>query len=158
MVTVIVAFAVGGLVMLVTGNDPLDVYKSLWIGAGFDWPFQFLPGDPFGVDPFISEFQIQQTLLNFTPLVLTGLAVGFAFRCGLFNIGGQGQFWVGAISGFYIAERLGGTKGLILGTVAARLGGALWAASRAASRRTAAPTRSSARSCSTGSRSTAGST
>jgi simple sugar transport system permease protein len=126
-VTVIVAFAVGGLVMLVTGNDPLDVYKSLWIGAGFDWPFQFLPGDPFGVDPFISEFQIQQTLLNFTPLVLTGLAVGFAFRCGLFNIGGQGQFWVGAISGFYVAERLGGTKGLILGLLAGTLGGALWA-------------------------------
>ena len=30
-----------------------------------------------------------------TPLILTGLAVAFAFRCGLFNIGGQGQYLVG---------------------------------------------------------------
>ena len=57
LVTVLVAFAIGGLVVLLTGSDPFDVYKSLWVGAGFDWPFQFLPGNPFGVDPLARRVQ-----------------------------------------------------------------------------------------------------
>ena len=40
---------------------------------------------------------MQQTLILTTTLILTGLAVAFAFRCGLFNIGGQGQYIVGAV-------------------------------------------------------------
>ena len=44
-----------------------------------------------------AALNLQQTLLVATPLILTGLAVAFAFRCGLFNIGGQGQYIVGAL-------------------------------------------------------------
>jgi simple sugar transport system permease protein len=40
---------------------------------------------------------LQQTLLLTTPIILTGLAVAFAFRCGMFNIGGQGQYFAGTI-------------------------------------------------------------
>ena len=40
------------------------------------------------------------------PLVLTGLAVAFAFRCGLFNIGGQGQYIAGSIAAVLIATEL----------------------------------------------------
>ena len=42
-------------------------------------------------DREIAALTLQQTLIQTTPLILTGLAVAFAFRCGLFNIGGQGQ-------------------------------------------------------------------
>ena len=65
---------------------------------GSTGPFRFLPGNPFGVNPTLSSINLQATLVEFTPLVLTGLAVAFAYRCGLFNIGGQGQFWVGAFT------------------------------------------------------------
>ena len=43
----------------------------------------------------IAAYNLQQTLLQTTTLILTGLAVAFAFRCGMFNIGGQGQYFVG---------------------------------------------------------------
>ena len=49
---------------------------------------------------------LQQTLLLWTALVLTGLAVAFAFRCGLFNIGGNGQYLSGAIAAVLIATEL----------------------------------------------------
>jgi len=126
LITVAVAFAIGGLAVLIAGSDPIEVYKSMWLGAGFDWPFYYLPGNPFGVDLLFAEFNLQQTLINFTPLVLAGLAVAFAFRCGLFNIGGQGQYWVGAVCGLEIALRVDGVFGLVLATIGAAAGGAVW--------------------------------
>ena len=126
--TVILAFAVGGLVVLITGNNPLRVYKSLFIGAGFDWPFQFLPGNPFGVDGTLAELNLISTIVQTSPLILTGLAVAFAFRCGLFNIGGQGQYWVGTTFGFVVAAFFGGQAGIWLGTLAGAVGGGLWGA------------------------------
>ena len=46
-----------------------------------------------------SAYNLSQTLLQTTTLILTGLAVAFAFRCGMFNIGGQGQYFVGLYVG-----------------------------------------------------------
>ena len=99
------------------------------------------------VDPVVSEINLTHTLAYATPLVLAGLAVGFAFRCGLFNIGGQGQYWVGA----YLAVEIGlyvtdhwpghGREAVLLATI----GAARWARpgrrSRGSSRRTAGRTR-----------------
>jgi simple sugar transport system permease protein len=124
---VLLAFLIGGLVVLFAGANPITVYKSMWLGAGFDWPFQYLPGNPFGVNGTLSEFNLIATLVAFTPLVLTGLAVAFAFRCGLFNIGGQGQYWVGATAGFLVALHVGGLAGSVLGTVVGLLAGAGYA-------------------------------
>ena len=50
-----------------------------------------------GDERVTAALNLQQTLLITTPLILTGLAVAFAFRCGMFNIGGQGQYLVGSI-------------------------------------------------------------
>ena len=125
LITVLVAFVVGGLVVLATRNNPLTVYRSLWVGAGFDWPFQYLPGNPFGVDGTLAEINLVATIVQATPLVLTGLAVAFAFRCGLFNIGGQGQFVAGSLAGFAVAAFVGGPLGLLVGTLAGAAGGAL---------------------------------
>src|SRR5262245_52412813 len=94
-IAVLIAFGLAGVVVAITGNNPVSVYRGLWVGAGFDYPFHWLPGNPFGVDPTLSAFNLQQTLNSTTPLILAGLAVAFAFRAGLFNIGGTGQFWVG---------------------------------------------------------------
>jgi simple sugar transport system permease protein len=113
-IAVIVAFGLAGVVVAITGNNPVSVYRGLWVGAGFDYPFHWLPGNPFGVDPALSAFNLQQTLNATTPLILAGLAVAFAFRAGLFNIGGTGQFWVGGIAAFFVADRLTDLPGPLL--------------------------------------------
>ena len=77
-----------------------------------------------------AEFNLQQTLLVTTPLILTGLAVAFAFRCGMFNIGGQGQYTMGAITAVWVGTTWAGMPGIphaFLAIVFAMLAGALWA-------------------------------
>ena len=134
LVTVALAFVLGGLVVILVGSNPFTVYKQLAVGAGLDWPFQYLPGHPVHVDPVVSEINLTHTLAYATPLVLTGLAVGFAFRCGLFNIGGQGQYWVGSYLAIEIALWVGdhwaghGREAVFLATVGAALMGSAWAA------------------------------
>ena len=54
----------------------------------------------------LAAANLQQTLILWVPLVLTGLAVAFAFRCGLFNIGGQGQYLAGSTAAILIATEL----------------------------------------------------
>ena len=81
------AFLVGGIVVLITEKSlaaPFEAYKAIFEGTGLTW---FIPGG----DQAEAARDLQQTLLIMTPLILTGLAVAFAFRCGMFNIGGQGQ-------------------------------------------------------------------
>lgn len=70
------------------------------------------------------------TLLRATPLILTGLAVALAFRAGVFNIGAEGQFLVGAAAGSAIALTFGRVPGLLLVPVvlvAGAFAGAAWA-------------------------------
>ncbi|HZG48279.1 MAG TPA: ABC transporter permease [Thermoleophilaceae bacterium] len=118
------AFFVGGLVMLFTGSDPIATYEAIWNGTGLQW---FLP---WTTDRETAALNLQQTLIVTTPLILTGLAVAFAFRAGLFNIGGQGQYIVGAIAAVWVGSELGSLPGaphVILAIVAACAAGALWA-------------------------------
>ena len=64
-----------------------------------------------------------------TPLILTAIAVAFAFRAGLFNIGGQGQLWAGVIVSIYIGTHLEGTPRplhILLAILAATLAGMIW--------------------------------
>ncbi len=90
-ITVLVAFLVGGLAVLITGHNPITTYKAIFDGTGLNWLFPWTSS----ADRTIAASSLQQTLLRTTPLILTGLAVAFAFRCGLFNIGGQGQYFAG---------------------------------------------------------------
>ena len=95
--TALVAFVLGGVVVLATGHNPLLAYRDIFNGAGLNsvlHPPRTLP---------TSAYNLSQTLLQTTTLILCGLAVAFAFRCGMFNIGGQGQYLVG----LYVANWLG---------------------------------------------------
>jgi simple sugar transport system permease protein len=120
----VLAFFVGGLVVLATGANPLAAYKAIFNGTGLVWFFQ-IPWDAHS-----PEFaDLQQTLLITTPLILTALAVAFAFRCGMFNIGGQGQYWVGLMCALYVGLHFAGLPRplhILLCVVAATLGGAVW--------------------------------
>jgi simple sugar transport system permease protein len=125
--TTIVAFLIGGLVVLATGNDPINAYQGIFKGAGLNWFFPWIDE----ATRAEAEFNLQQTLLGYvTPLILTGLAVAFAFRCGMFNIGGQGQYIVGAMASVWVGSSLAGLPGLphtVLAIGLAMLAGAAWA-------------------------------
>jgi simple sugar transport system permease protein len=69
-----------------------------------------------------SRFAMEGTVLKAVPLLLTGLAVAVAFRAGVWNIGAEGQFLVGALAAF-LAARWGVAASLI----AAMIAGAAWA-------------------------------
>jgi len=141
----LLAFFLGGLVVLITsGKNPLTTYQAIFEGAGLTWflevgshelriPFTdaHIPF-PWNVDDIESTaaFNLQQTLIFFVPLVLTGLAVAFAFRCGMFNIGTQGQYIAGAVMAVWVGTSLPGLPGLLHILAAAAAGalvGALWA-------------------------------
>ena len=70
---------------------------------------------------------ISASLANTTPLLLAGVAVFLALRAGLFNIGAEGQFLVGALACTAAALRFPGLPGILLGTLLAVVAGALWA-------------------------------
>lgn len=134
LVTAFLAFAVGGLVVLVTtGKNPLSTYKAIFSGTGIDWFFQIHTSSsfPWIWDPTsVAALNLQQTLLLATPLALTGLAVAFAFRCGLFNIGGQGQYTVGVIVSVWVGSSMGSLAGpahMALAVGLATLAGGLYA-------------------------------
>jgi general nucleoside transport system permease protein len=121
----ILAFLIGGLVVLITGENPLQAYKAIFEGTGLNWFFPWLDE----LERNAAARDLQQTLIVMTPLVLTAAAVAFAFRCGLFNIGGQGQYWVGFIAALWVGTHFSGTPRLAhvaAGIAAAIIAGALW--------------------------------
>jgi simple sugar transport system permease protein len=126
LLTVVFAFIVGGLVVLITGHNPIDTYKAIFDGTGLQWLFPWTSG----ADRDTAAINLQQTLLITGPLILLGLAVGYAFRAGLFNIGGQGQYIVGSIVAVWSGSSWAGMPhGLhvVLCMVLATLAGAFWA-------------------------------
>jgi simple sugar transport system permease protein len=126
-VTALLAFAVGGIVVLLSGSDPFATYKAIFNGTGLNWLFPWISSE----DRTIAAQNLQQTLLLATPLMLTGLAVAYAFRAGLFNIGGQGQYIVGSIAAVWVGSSFSGMPHLlhvILAILAAMAAGALWGA------------------------------
>jgi general nucleoside transport system permease protein len=126
LLTAIFAFLVAGLVVLVTGHDPISTYKAIFDGTGLNWVLPWTSS----ADRQTASLNLQQTLIETTPLILTGLAVAFAFRCGLFNIGAQGQYLVGSYLAAWIGSSFAGLNGfahILLTIVLACAAGAAWA-------------------------------
>jgi simple sugar transport system permease protein len=127
LLTAFIAFAIGGLVVLVTtGKNPLSTYRGIFNGTGLNWFFPWISA----ADRTTAALNLQQTLLLTIPLILTGLAVAFAFRCGLFNIGGNGQYIVGSIVAVWVGSSWAGMAGplhQVLAIVLAMAAGALYA-------------------------------
>jgi ABC-type uncharacterized transport system permease subunit len=124
--TAFLAFLIGGVAVLLAGKDPISTYEAIWKGTGLQWIFPWTTGE----DRELAALNLQQTLIITTPLILTGLAVAFAFRAGLFNIGGQGQYIVGSIAAVWVGSELAGMPGflhIVLAILAACLAGAVWA-------------------------------
>ena len=123
--TALIAFLLGGVIVLATGHNPLIAYHDIFNGAGLNWIFH-----PTTSTVATDSYNLSQTLLQTTTLILTGLAVAFAFRCGMFNIGGQGQYFVGLYVANWVGVSWAGLSPLphiLLGIGAATLAGAVWA-------------------------------
>src|SRR4029077_4945790 len=86
--SVIFAFVVGGLIVLVSGTNPIDAYTALLCGG-------IGVGCSQGEN---SALQISHTIVFSIPLITTGVAVALPFRAGLFNIGAEGQMLAGSIA------------------------------------------------------------
>jgi simple sugar transport system permease protein len=108
-----VAFSLAAVVFVATGHPPLHHFRRLADAA------------------FLAHGALSDTVVSATPLVFTGLAAAVAFRMNLFNIGGEGQLYAGAITGATVALLLAGApSALAIATmmIAGAAGGALLAA------------------------------
>jgi len=124
--TTVIAFIAGGLIVLATGHNPFSTYRSIFNGTGLNWLFPWVTG----AERATAAGNLQQTLIQATALLLVGLAVAFAFRAGMFNIGGQGQYTVGGIIAVWIGSSFAGMPPVLhiaFAIVAAGLAGAAWA-------------------------------
>ena len=107
------AFLVGAVLVLAVGDNPLSTY-SLLVGSALTWP------DGIGY-----------TLFYATPLIFTGLAVAVAFRCGLLNIGAEGQLYIAAFATAWVGITFAGLSAWLLVPLcflAALLAGGFWGA------------------------------
>ncbi|PYS89445.1 MAG: ABC transporter permease [Acidobacteria bacterium] len=103
LIAVLAAFLVGAIIVLLIHDDPIETYKLL-IGSALSWP------DGIGY-----------TLFYATPLIFTGLAVAVAFRCGLLNIGAEGQLYVAAFAAAWVGITFGGVEGRSIANLSAWL-------------------------------------
>lgn len=110
LVAIILAFLVGGFLLLLAGNNPIEAYQSLVNGA------------------FGSNHRIAETFVKAIPLMILGLGISIAFKAQIWNIGGDGQFTLGAIFAVFVALNFPLPNVILfpLTFVAAFVGGACW--------------------------------
>jgi simple sugar transport system permease protein len=112
-VAVLLAVLIGGVILLISGANPLEAYAALLRGA------------------FGTPTALGRTLEKATPLIFSGLAVAFAFKSGMFNIGAQGQLLFGAVTAAFIGFAIHGLPAIIhmpLALIGGALAGGLYAA------------------------------
>ena len=111
--SVAAGFVVAGVAVAATGADPLAAFTALFQGA------------------ITNRNAFPETLVSTVPYVFLGLGVALGFRAGLFNIGAEGQFYIGALTGVFIAYSVHGLPAIIevpFALLAGMAGGFAWAA------------------------------
>jgi simple sugar transport system permease protein len=110
-IAVLSAFLIGAIILFATGRSPLDAYGAMLTGAF---------GDIYGIG---------QTLTQATPILFTALAFLLAFKCGLFNLGAEGQLLIGGFFAAVVGISISGLPIFIhlpFALLAGAFGGALW--------------------------------
>lgn len=110
---VVTALAIGAVIIWATKASVSKAYQGLLEGA------------------FGNVRNLTETLVIATPYTLAGLAVALGFRCGLFNIGVEGQFYMGALCSVFVGYAVKGLPVYVhlpLALCAGALGGAVWGA------------------------------
>lgn len=108
---VFIALLIGSILLIFIEVNPLEAYKYLIFGN------------------FTNKYNIAEIFVKASPIILTGLSFTFAFRTGLFNIGGEGQMFAGAIASVYVGLKTGHLNPFItipLCLIAAMIAGGIW--------------------------------
>jgi len=109
--SILLSFLVGALMITLIGGNPIEAYSFLFKGA------------------FGSKSNISETFIKSVPLIFTGLAATFAYKCGVFNLGAEGQFVMGAVASIWISTSLtfvSGASLLVISLVSGFIVGGLW--------------------------------
>lgn len=110
LLSILLALILGAIVIVLVGENPLEIYAAMFRGA------------------FGSTNAVAGTLVKTTTMIFVGLSYGFAYRCGLVNIGIEGQLYMGglfsAIAAIYV--RLPAVLHVPVCLIAGFAGGALW--------------------------------
>lgn len=111
LITIFIALIIGIALIIPTGTSPIEAYAQLWNGA------------------FGSTNNILNSLERATPLLFTGLAATVAFKAGIFNIGIEGQLYIGAFLCAMVGIYLGDLPKIILiplCILTSMIGGLIW--------------------------------
>ena len=110
LVSIVLGLLVGAIALLIAGFNPIEAYSAMLVGI-------------FGKPKFIAW-----TIIRSTPLILTGLSIAFAYKTGLFNIGAEGQFIIGALVATLVGAgiELPAIIHIPLTLLIAALAGAIW--------------------------------
>jgi general nucleoside transport system permease protein len=131
---VLTGLIIGAVAIAASGSNVFTAYSALFIGA-FGDPVRFYngfqqlfaTGETAGLIRALYPFT--ESLVTATPYIFAGLSVALGFRCGLFNIGAEGQFFIGALCSAYVGYSIVGLPAFIhlpLALLAGAAGGAFW--------------------------------
>jgi len=131
---VLTGLIIGAIVIVASGANVFDAYGALFTGS-FGSPVKFIEG----FQSFFSTgdtgdlikaiYPFTESLVTATPYIFAGLSVALGFRAGLFNIGAEGQFFIGALCSAFVGYSVKGLPMIVhlpLALLAGALGGALW--------------------------------
>lgn len=110
-VAILISFLAGAILIAGIGGNPGEAFSFLLKGA------------------FGTKANFGETIVKSVPLIFTGLAATFAYKCGVFNLGAEGQFAMGAVASIWVSTSLTGISGLpllIISLLAGVLAGGLW--------------------------------
>ena len=110
--SILCALFIGGIIIICLGKNPLEAYGFLVQGA------------------LGSPQMLAQTLVVACPLIFTALAAAFAYRSGVFNLGGEGQFIMGACASIMFCSytNITGAMGIIGSLLCGIVAGGVWGA------------------------------
>lgn len=108
--SIVLALLIGMVIMAALGANPITALQYLINGA------------------FGTKANLGTTLTKATPLMFCALCACFAYKCGVFNLGGEGQFIIGSVACYYVAYCSGitGVPGILLSLLAGALAGGIW--------------------------------
>ena len=110
--SILLSILIGMIIMVFLNANPITAVKYLVIGA------------------FGTKQNFGTTLTRATPLIFTALCACFAYRCGVFNLGGEGQFIKGSIAACFVSLKIGitGIPAVIIALVCGTVAGGIWGA------------------------------
>ena len=112
-ISVVLAFIIGGIVIACINKSPMEAYGYLFNGA------------------LGSKASIGETFVKMIPLAFTGLCAAFAYSCGVFNLGGEGQFIMGAVAACWFSTTFSDLNPVLIRIVSLIIGamaGCIWGA------------------------------